>query len=112
MTKQKKGPFKRESFQCKKVKKGHKSTRGVSESESELKKAVGYSLTPTAQEKFKAIAREQDSSASQLLEDIARERYILIKTEKINRIRKSLPPGQLEVLDILIQKECEEKESK
>jgi hypothetical protein len=73
---------------------------------------VGYSLTPTAQEKFKDLARGRDSSASQLLEDIARERYLLISATKIAETRKALPPEELALLDILIGKENKEKEDR
>lgn len=82
--------------------------RGVPEIESEPKDQGGYAITLTAREKFKLLARKRNCSASQLLENIARQRYFLISLAEIDVLKEYLSDKGLRLLEDLIRNQNEE----
>jgi hypothetical protein len=93
----------REAFQRKKAKKGHRSSRGVPEKEADaLTTAATYSITLPAREAIKAKAKKIGISASALLEDIARDRYLLIPTDAWLNLQKEIPSEAVKIIETII----------
>lgn len=83
-------PRKRESFQLKNVAAAKKSLRNVPEIENETKGRTTYSITQKARIRIQAKARFLNCSASTLIEDLARDRYLLVRFADWLRLQKAL----------------------
>lgn len=84
--------------------------KNVPEIESEKKKNQSFSVTPTGQELFKAIAEKVGCPASTLLEDIARGRQVLIPRQYLEESKEHLALKGLALNYYLIENKPEESE--
>lgn len=64
--------------------KGIKSKRGIPEKYNEIKSSVCYSLTPTAKQRLKIMAAQNEMCPSEFLECIARGKYLIIANRDDN----------------------------